>query len=52
MILVNGCDAIGVGWSSYIPKYNLEKIIENIKIWLEDKPIKPMTPWLRGDLSW
>lgn len=35
MILVNGCTAIGTGWSSSIPCYNPKDLIECIKIWME-----------------
>ncbi|XP_058734255.1 DNA topoisomerase 2-like [Vicia villosa] len=48
MILVNGCVALSVGWSSYVPKYHPRKIIENIKSWLKDRTISEMTPWYKG----
>ena len=35
MILINGCNAIGTGWSSNIPCYNPHDIINCIKTWLE-----------------
>lgn len=35
MILINGCSAIGTGWSSNIPCYNPADIINCIKTWLE-----------------
>ena len=34
MILVNGCLAIGTGWSSNIPCYNPLDLINSIKVWL------------------
>lgn len=35
MILVNGCQSIGTGWSSTIPCYNPVDVIKCIKIWIE-----------------
>ena len=51
MILVNGCTAgIGTGWSTKIPCYNPEDIINGIKLWLSDKfsDMNEFTPWYRG----
>ncbi|XP_058734251.1 DNA topoisomerase 2-like [Vicia villosa] len=48
IILVNGCVALSVGWSSYVPKYHPRDIIENIKSWLKDRTISEMTPWYKG----
>ena len=51
MILVNGCTAgIGTGWSTKIPCYNPEDIINGIKLWLSDKfsDVSEFTPWYRG----
>lgn len=48
MILINGTDGIGTGWSSSIPNYNPEDVVENLKRMLDGEEIKPMTPWFRG----
>lgn len=48
MILINGSDGIGTGWSSSIPNYNPEDVVENLRRMLEGEEIKPMTPWFRG----
>ena len=50
MILVNGSDGIGTGWSTTIPCFNPKDIIKNIKLLLEDEnnTIQPMQPWYRG----
>jgi len=47
MLLVNGSEGIGTGWSTTIPKYNPKDIIENLKrlISCEDSEIVEMTPW-------
>ena len=47
MVLINGADGIGTGWSSTIPNYNPEDIVENLKLMMAGEPHKPMTPWFR-----
>ena len=50
MILINGCNGIGTGWSSDIPQYNYRDIIENIKIYLTNPggELPKLTPYYRG----
>lgn len=48
MILINGADGIGTGWSSQIPNYNPEDIVENLKRMMDGEEPKPMKPWFRG----
>ncbi|KAF9585044.1 DNA topoisomerase 2 [Lunasporangiospora selenospora] len=48
MVLVNGSDGIGTGWSSSIPNYNPMDIIANIRRLMNDEEQMPMTPWYRG----
>lgn len=48
LVLINGVDGIGTGWSSKIPSFNPIDIINNIKRLLNDNPIKEMHPWYRG----
>jgi len=47
MVLINGADGIGTGWSSSIPNYNPEDIVENLKLMMAGEPMKSMTPWFR-----
>ena len=47
LVLINGSDGIGTGWSSNIPNYNPEDIVENLKLMMDGEPMKPMTPWFR-----
>ena len=47
MILINGADGIGTGWSSNIPNYNPEDIVENLKRLMRGEEMVPMTPWFR-----
>jgi len=48
MILINGADGIGTGWSSSIPNYNPEDVVNNIRRLMKGEPIVPMQPWFRG----
>jgi DNA topoisomerase-2 len=48
MVLVNGSDGIGTGWSSAIPTYNPSEIVANIRRKMEGKELLPMHPWFRG----
>lgn len=54
MILVNGADGIGTGWSTNIPCFNPKDIVANIRRMLDNKEPKEMHPWYRnfkGDIS-
>ncbi|KAJ2783551.1 DNA topoisomerase 2, partial [Coemansia interrupta] len=48
MVLVNGAEGIGTGWSTTIPNYNPTDIIDNIRRMMNRQPLRPMTPWYRG----
>ncbi|PSS09980.1 DNA topoisomerase [Actinidia chinensis var. chinensis] len=48
MVLVNGSEGIGTGWSSYIPNYNPREIVANVKRLLNGEPMEPMDPWYKG----
>lgn len=48
LVLVNGSDGIGTGWSSFIPCYNPRDLIRNIRCLLNDEEMVPMSPWYRG----
>ena len=39
LVLINGADGIGTGWSSNIPNYNPEDIIENLKRMMDGEPV-------------
>ena len=42
LVLINGSDGIGTGWSSNIPNYNPEDIVENLKLMMDGESMKPM----------
>jgi DNA topoisomerase-2 len=48
MILVNGAEGIGTGFSSYVPPYDPKVIIRNIQHVLRGEPMDPMRPYFRG----
>ncbi|OJD18168.1 hypothetical protein AJ78_01780 [Emergomyces pasteurianus Ep9510] len=48
MVLINGADGIGTGWSTSIPNYNPEDIVANLKRLMAGEPLVPMQPWFRG----
>lgn len=56
MVLVNGADGIGTGWSTTIPNYHPLDIVRNLKRRMgrltegdnEEKPFETMMPWFRG----
>ena len=48
MILVNGTQGIGTGFSTKIPPYNPVEIINNLKRMIKAKSFKQMDPWWQG----
>lgn len=48
MILVNGAEGIGTGFSSYVPPYKCEDVIANIRNVFRDRPLVPMIPHFKG----
>ncbi len=48
MILVNGADGIGTGWSTQVPTYNPVDIIANLKLLMDGQEMKKMSPYFRG----
>ncbi|KAJ3035696.1 DNA topoisomerase 2 [Rhizophlyctis rosea] len=48
MLLVNGGDGIGTGWSSSIPCYNPRDLVENIHRMMDGQKPWPIHPWYSG----
>ena len=48
MVLVNGADGIGTGWSTSVPKFNPLDLIENIKHVIAGDPLDELVPWYSG----
>ena len=48
MILVNGSDGIGTGFSTKVPPHDPEVIVRNLLNMMDDKPLEKMIPYFRG----
>lgn len=48
MVLVNGTEGIGTGFSTEVLPYNPLKIIRNLKNIIRGKEFEPMDPWWQG----
>jgi DNA topoisomerase-2 len=48
MVLVNGAEGMGTGWSTNIPTFHPLDIIKNLKNMLEGKPASDISIWTRG----
>ncbi|KAK1937919.1 DNA topoisomerase 2 [Phytophthora citrophthora] len=48
MVLVNGSDGIGTGWSSSVPTFNPLDIIKGLRQMINAEEVTPLTPWYRG----
>lgn len=48
LVLVNGTEGIGTGWSTTIPPFNPLDLCRNIRNLLEDKPLEDLHPWYYG----
>ena len=48
MVLVNGAEGIGTGWSTNVPCYDPKEIVVNLRNLLRGKPLVDMLPAYRG----
>lgn len=48
LVLVNGNEGIGTGWSTKIPNHNPRDVAENIRRLIRKQPVEAMIPWYRG----
>ena len=48
MVLVNGSEGIGTGWSSSIPNYSPVDVVANLRRLMGGEEQVPMTPWYHG----
>ena len=48
MVLVNGSEGIGTGWSSNIPNYNPRDIVKNLLRKLNGEEFQRMDPYYKG----
>ena len=48
LLLVNGCQGIGTGWSTFIPQHNPRDVLNYIRAKLEGKKkLPPIEPWVK-----
>ncbi|RSH87226.1 DNA topoisomerase 2 [Saitozyma podzolica] len=48
LVLINGADGIGTGWSTAIPNYNPVDIVDNLRRMMKGEEPEKMNPWFRG----
>jgi len=48
MVLVNGAEGIGTGFSTTVLQYNPLQIIDNLLLMMDNKSVKEMYPWYKG----
>lgn len=48
MVLVNGCEGIGTGWSTKVPNHNPRDIIANLRRMLNGEEPKILHPWYKN----
>ena len=47
LVLINGSEGIGTGWSTSIPNYNPYDVIANVTRLLDGEDMQAMSPWYR-----
>ena len=48
MVLVNGAEGIGTGWSTFIPNFNPRDIVANLRRLLLGEDMQAMEPWYKN----
>lgn len=48
MVLVNGAEGIGTGWSTKIPNYDPREVVANLRRMIAGDEPKPMKPWFKN----
>ena len=48
LVLINGAEGIGTGWSTFIPNYNPRDITANVRRLLAGEEMQVMQPWYNG----
>lgn len=39
---MNGAEGIGTGWSTKVPNFNPRDIVDNVRLMINNEPIRPM----------
>ena len=48
LVLINGAEGIGTGWSTFIPNYNPRDVVANVRRLLAGQEMEAMQPWYNG----
>ncbi len=48
MVLINGANGIGTGYSTNVPNYNPREVVSNLFNMLDGNSVTPMHPWYRS----
>lgn len=48
MVLINGVEGIGTGFSTFIPPFNPKEVINNIINLIDSKKLNEIQPWFKG----
>lgn len=48
MVLVNGCEGIGTGWSTKIPNHDPRDVVANLRSMMQGNEPKPMMPFYKN----
>ncbi|KAK9790352.1 hypothetical protein WJX73_001002 [Symbiochloris irregularis] len=48
LVLINGAEGIGTGWSTFIPNYSPRDLVANVRRLLDGEDLVPMQPWYHG----
>jgi len=48
MVLVNGTEGIGTGFSTYVPPFKASDVIENVRRYMRGEPMSEMRPHFEG----
>ena len=48
MVLINGSHGIGTGFSSHVPCFKPKDIIKNIRLLMDEKKVRKLTPYYRN----
>lgn len=48
MLLVNGAEGIGTGWSTNIPSFNPTDLVSNIRRLMNGEELEELVPWYKG----
>ena len=48
LVLINGAEGIGTGWSTNVPMHNPLDVVDRVLAKLRGQPLEPIVPWVRG----